>query len=163
MSTRAIIASKNMVQNGASVSQAMRDAGYSESSARKQSLTKTKVYKDIVLPKLKKANVTVDTYIHNVGVAMNANEKVQRGTKVTTVGKGKDKITTSVPLYEEIENIPLRLQGNKQAEKLLKIDQLVGVSSDDAGSSDLSSEDLTALLNESDEVVITQALFRKSK
>jgi len=144
MTQKQVEASKLVVQNGVSVSSAMREVGYSESAVRKQTLTKSKAYKEIVLPKLKKAGVTLDKYIDNVGRAMNANKQINiEGDVVTT----------------EEPDLNMRLQGNKQAEKLLKLDNMLGINNTEGET--LQVEDLQALAGVSDEVELTRILFKK--
>lgn len=146
MTAKSIKASKNTLENGGNITKGMIDAGYSPITAHNPSnLTRTKAYQTLVIPKLMKAKVDLDTYINNIGIAMHANKQV--------VVEG-DIITTDEP------DIGMRLQGNKQAEKLLKIDQLVGVN--DTGN-ELEPEDLEALAAASDEVELTRILFKKNQ
>lgn len=149
-----------MVENGGNASQAMIDAGYSPATAKTPSkLTSSKAYQTIVLPKLKRANVTLDQYIDNVGVAMNAN--VEASVTVSTKDKATGKVTHETKIVDTGKpDIHTRLAGNKQAEKLLKIDQLVGANDESAT---LEPEDLQALAGASDEIELTRILFKKNK
>lgn len=144
MTTKQLLATKYILENNGKVGPAMIKAGYSPAMAKNPKLFKQgKAYQELILPKLKAAGVTVDRYIDNIGKAMQADKQITVDGEI---------ITTNQP------DISTRLLGNKQAEKLLKVDQLVGTNDQ---SNDLEPEDLKALLSASDEVEMTRILFKK--
>lgn len=143
-----------VIENHGNVSKAMLEAGYSPASAKNPSnLTRSKAYIKAMEALKKKHGVTLEKYVRNVGEAMDATDKVEAGKKI--VGKGKDKVVETV--YKDVPNISLRLQGNKQAEKLLGIDKIT----EEANSSNLSPEEMKQLASESDEMTLTQLVFKK--
>lgn len=122
------------------VSKAMIEAGYAESSANTpEVLTKSKAYQELIMPIMKEHGVTIKQYVKNIGDAMVADKQNQFTGEINP-------------------DHGTRLMANKQAEKLLKVDQLVGASDTDKS---LSSEDMAILANESDTIKLTSLVFSK--
>ena len=123
------------------ISKAMEQGGYSKGSIQHPSLvTKSKAYIEAMAKMRAKHNVTLDKYVRNIGLAMDAEVL------------DDDNVPTGVP------NHTVRLAGNKQAEKLLQVDKHFGNSGSET---ELSPADLAGLAGASDEVELTRLLFRK--
>lgn len=95
----------NMVENGGNVSKAMRDAGYSENTAKTpQKLTSSKAFKSKMTTLMRKSGVTKEQFFQNVGDAMKAMKMHNFTGEIT-------------PDYTT------RLAANKQAEKYLFMEE----------------------------------------
>ncbi len=136
MTIKQQVAVKEMVVNGGNATQAMLTAGYSPNTANTPAkLTNSKAVKK-QLNKLAKANnVTIEQYMMNLGQAMQA-DKMNNFTGEITVDH------------------QTRLSANKQAERFLFNDK----ETDKRG---ITPEQLKELANESDEVKLTELVFKK--
>lgn len=123
-----------------SVGEAMLEAGYSPSVTKTPAiLTKSKAYQELIMPIMKEHGVTIKQYVKNIGDAMVAEKQNQFTGEINP-------------------DLGMRLMANKQAEKLLKVDQLVGTSDTEKA---LSKEDMAILMNESDTIELTKLVFNK--
>jgi len=87
------------------VGKAMRAAGYSDITSKTPArLTKSKAFKQKLGQLAKAHNVTIEQYMMNLGLGMTAMKQNQFTGEVT-------------------EDIGMRLQANKQAERFLKLEQ----------------------------------------
>lgn len=137
MTMKQDLAVSKLVENHGNVSKSMLEAGYSPQTAKNPSnLTKSKAYKSLYAPLLKEHKVTINQYIKNIGDAMVAEKQNNFTGEVTP-------------------DISTRLAGNKQAERFLFKDQPTPTKEG------ISAEDMQALANESDEVILQQVVFSK--
>lgn len=138
-----------------SIGEAMVKGGYSKASAKNPKvLTTSKAYQDAMAKLRNKYGVTLDKYMRNLGEGMEATNEVANGYEIVEEGKKK----YNRPVFKKVPNVALRLAANKQAEKVLQIDAMFG----DGTGPPVSPEDLSALASVSDEVQLTQLLFRKN-
>ena len=109
---------------------------------------------DAVRTEMMRQGITLDKVIAPVTKALNAKTKTRVISKETITEKG-----TVEREYTDIEedNIPLQLQGSDRASKWLGMDK----TTDDSGIGGLSPEELQALASESDEMTLTQLVFKK--
>lgn len=147
MTTKQELAIQKTLENNGNVGKAMIEAGYSKASAKNPSiLTKSKGYKLAHASLMKQHNVTLDKYIENIGLAMNAALPIYE----------ENPETKEMELIREEPIIALRLQGNKQAERLLFGDD------DKTKPARMDMGDLKALADESDEVKLSELVFKKN-
>ena len=133
-----------VVESGGKVSasKAMVQAGYSKVTATNPSkLTSSKAYQEAMAKMRAKHNVTLDKYVRNIGLAMDAEVL------------DDDNVPTGVP------NHAVRLAGNRQAEKILQVDKHFGNSGSET---ELTPADLAGLAGASDEIELTKLLFRRT-
>jgi len=126
----------NVVENGGNVSKAMIKAGYTPATAKNPSkLTQSKAYKKRMSSIMKSHDITVEQYMMNVGGAMKANKQ--------------NNFTGEVTVDHQV-----RLSGNKQAERFLF--------NEPSESKEMGTVQLKELANESDEIKLTELVFKRN-
>lgn len=131
-----------IVANGGTLSQAMRQAGYSESMARNpQKLKKMPVIKNELQRLLKKKGITLDKALQPIADGLQAE-------KLIAMGKGEDSFIDRIPNHQ------VRLAASDRALKLLNITK--------EPTHPTSLKELqTAIQSNVDEVEMTKLVFKK--
>jgi hypothetical protein len=107
-----------------------------------------------------KQGLTLETIVKPVAKAINATTSKQVGTRVLEYDEKGRPIETEY-IYEEVDNLPLQMQAADRASKWLGLDKAAESGTGEGGTG-LSPEDLKALAAESDEMTLTQLVFKKS-
>ncbi len=137
MTNKQELAIQKLAENGGNIGKAMRDAGYSEISSKTPAkLTNSKAYKSKIKALAKANNVTIEQYVMNIGMAMQA-DKMNNFTGEITPDFGT------------------RLAGNKQAERFL-------FKNKDESGSGITAEEIKELANTSDEVELSKLVFKRN-
>lgn len=127
-----------LVENrGIPVGTAMVKAGYSRASAKNpKNLTNSKAYKQKLGALAKANNVTLNQYMMNLGLGMTAMKQNNFTGEIT-------------------EDIGTRLAANKQAERFI-------FKGKEQEPNSITADDLKALAEESDEVKLSELVFKRN-
>lgn len=121
MTTKAKTATAIMLENGGNVSKAMREAGYSETTAKNPQKFKARPEVQNELQRLlKKKGITLDKALEPIAKGLEAKTRHRVGEVIEDNG---DESNSVHYIYEDRDNIPLQLQASDRALKLLNIAQ----------------------------------------
>lgn len=118
---------------------------------------KAALYKELA-----KQGLTMDKVIEPIAKAITAQTRHKIGEVVTETDEHGN-ATQKEYIYEYTDNLPLQMQASDRAVKLMGLDKVHETDSGDKSTAGLSKEELQQLAAESDELTLTQLVFKRDQ